>query len=142
MKDKSLQRAFSRVSFLLYSVPVEKDVAHVAEGYMGVVLEHNFDDVLLAIESEPDNRLAGWLHLLRRSLEAEETNPDQCIKAIRRFIRSEDLDVRYAAALLAMACESSESDDLLRRHLESGKEDEDFICNAIEEHLLYRDNCL
>lgn len=140
--DKTLQRAFSRVSFLLYSVPVEEDSPHVAESYMSQVLAHDFDDVLDAILKEPDDRISGWLHLLRRAMSNDETTPHQCIKAVRRGIRSEDLDVRYAAVLLAMACESCEGDDLLRRHLESGTEDEDFISHAIEEHLLYRDNCL
>lgn len=140
--DKTLQRAFSRVSFLLYSMPVEENARHVAESYMAQVLEHDFDDVLDAIFKEPDTRLSGWLHLLYRAMQEDETTSHQCIKAARRGIRSEDLDVRYAAVMLAMGCESCEGDDLLRRHLDSGLEDEDFISHAIEQHLLYRDNCL
>jgi hypothetical protein len=142
VKNKALQRAFSRVSFLLYSVPVEANAPHVAEPYMDSVLENNFDDVLVAVFQEPASRLAGWIALLHRALDREDIFVEQAVDVARRGISHRDTDVRWASVVLAIACETSEADDLLEAHYKSGMEDADFIMDEIETHLLYREHCL
>jgi hypothetical protein len=142
MADKALRRAFSRVSFLLYSVPVEANAHHVAEAYMDAVLEHDFDDLLVSVFQEPASRLVGWITLLHRALDREDIFVEQAVDVARRGIAHKDTDVRWASVVLAIACETSEADDILEAHYKSGMEDADFIMDEIETHLLYREHCL
>lgn len=142
MTDKHLKRAFSKISFLLYSVAVEDGVEHIAQQYIEVLLE-DFDasDIAEIVQEEPPPRLSGWLCLLARHQESEGgLCAGDWTELIESALVKDDEECRYHACKLAISLEDSVADEILREHTE--REEDEVILSLIEEHLMFVENCL
>lgn len=140
--DLAAKRSFSKISFLIYVDDVEDEKEHIAEQYIPSLLDdHNSEDVVNLIASEPSDRLGGWFRLLSRAYpNGDRLDIDDSLFLVQEGLQRDDEECRYFACQYAIGMEEQEADNILRT--QSEQEEDEVILAMIEEHLMLVDNCL